>query len=54
MKKVKDLPLNERPREKLLEKGALSLSDQELLVISAIYRQLRLPKNIVISFRHLH
>ena len=33
MKKIKDLPLNERPREKLLEKGAKALSDQELLAI---------------------
>jgi len=33
MKKVKDLPKNERPREKLLEKGAKFLSDQELLAI---------------------
>ncbi len=33
MKKVKDLPLNERPREKLLEKGAKFLSDHELLAI---------------------
>ena len=33
MKKLKDLPKNERPREKLLEKGARSLSDQELIAI---------------------
>jgi DNA repair protein RadC len=33
MKKIKDLPLSERPREKLLEKGAGSLSDHELLAI---------------------
>ena len=33
MKKLKDLPLNERPREKLLNKGAESLSDQELMAI---------------------
>lgn len=33
MKKVKDLPKNERPREKLLEKGAKFLSDQELLAV---------------------
>jgi DNA repair protein RadC len=33
MKKFKDIPINERPREKLLEKGAKSLSDQELLAI---------------------
>ena len=33
MKKIKDLPINERPREKLLERGASSLSDQELLAI---------------------
>ena len=33
MIKIKDLPANERPREKLLEKGAKTLSDQELLAI---------------------
>jgi len=33
MKKIKDLPLNERPREKLLEKGASALADHELLAI---------------------
>ena len=33
MKKIKDLPLDERPREKLLKKGAESLSDQELMAI---------------------
>jgi len=33
MKKIKDLPKNERPREKLVEKGAQSLTDQELLAI---------------------
>ncbi|MFQ5753019.1 MAG: DNA repair protein RadC [bacterium] len=33
MKKVKDLPLNERPREKLLEKGAQALTDNELLAV---------------------
>lgn len=33
MKRIKDLPANERPREKLLEKGAEALSDQELLAI---------------------
>ena len=33
MKKIKDLPINERPREKLLERGARFLSDQELLAI---------------------
>ena len=33
MKKIKDMPQNERPREKLLEKGAGFLSDQELLAI---------------------
>mgnify|MGYP001175234259 CR=1 FL=1 len=33
MKKIKDLPINERPREKLLNRGASSLSDQELLAI---------------------
>ena len=33
MKKIKDLPFNERPREKLLEKGAKALADHELLAI---------------------
>jgi len=33
MKKIKDLPKNERPREKLLANGAGSLSDQELLAV---------------------
>ena len=34
MKKIKDLPKKERPREKLLEKGARTLSDQELLAVT--------------------
>jgi DNA repair protein RadC len=33
MKTIKDLPIHERPREKLLKQGASSLSDQELLAI---------------------
>ncbi len=33
MKSIKDLPKHERPREKLIEKGAHTLSDQELLAI---------------------
>jgi DNA repair protein RadC len=33
MKKIKDLPTRERPREKLLEKGSKFLSDQELLAV---------------------
>lgn len=33
MPKIKDLPLEERPREKLLEQGANELSDTELLAI---------------------
>ena len=33
MKKIKDLPLHDRPREKLLKRGASVLSDQELLAI---------------------
>ncbi len=33
MKKLKDLPSGERPREKLLERGAGVLSDQELLAV---------------------
>nr|VFJ69075.1 MAG: DNA repair protein RadC [Candidatus Kentron sp. FW] len=32
-KKINDIPLNERPRELLLMKGAMSLSDQDLLAI---------------------
>ena len=30
--KIKDIPQNERPREKLLEKGAKYLSDEDLAV----------------------
>ena len=33
MKRIKDLPAHERPREKLLERGAEALSDQELLAV---------------------
>ena len=33
MKKIKDLPIHDRPREKLLKRGASVLSDQELLAI---------------------
>ncbi|MCP4721722.1 MAG: hypothetical protein GY860_19860, partial [Desulfobacteraceae bacterium] len=33
MKKIKDMPNRERPREKLLAAGAQSLSDTELLAI---------------------
>ena len=33
MKSIKDLPINERPRERLINKGAGNLSDQELLAI---------------------
>ena len=33
MLKVKDLPLDDRPREKLLLRGASSLSDSELIAI---------------------
>jgi len=33
MKKIKDLPLHDRPRERLLKRGASILSDQELLAI---------------------
>ena len=33
MKTIKDIPIHERPREKLLEQGASFLSDQELLAI---------------------
>lgn len=31
--KIKDLPIDERPREKLLQKGKESLSDEELIAI---------------------
>ena len=31
--RIKDLPVQDRPREKLLRKGAASLSDQELLAV---------------------
>ncbi|MGA1824790.1 MAG: RadC family protein [bacterium] len=33
MKKIKDIPLSDRPREKLLKQGASYLSDKELLAI---------------------
>lgn len=33
MRTMKELPIDERPREKLLKQGASSLSDQELLAI---------------------
>ncbi|MCF7911830.1 MAG: DNA repair protein RadC [Candidatus Cloacimonetes bacterium] len=33
MTKIKDLPENERPREKLLDKGSKFLSDEELLAV---------------------
>jgi len=33
MKKIKDIPANERPREKLLARGAKALADHELLAI---------------------
>ncbi len=33
MKRIKDIPLADRPREKLLHSGSSSLSDQELLAI---------------------
>lgn len=33
MKSIKDLPKNERPREKLIEKGAQALADNELLAV---------------------
>ena len=31
--KVKDLPPEEKPREKLIKKGAQTLSDEELLAV---------------------
>ena len=33
MNKIKDLPKNERPREKLLDIGVQNLSDCELLAV---------------------
>ena len=33
MKKIKDIPMQDRPREKLLRKGAKALSDQELIAV---------------------
>ena len=33
LKSISDIPQNERPREKLIEKGAKTLSDKELLAI---------------------
>jgi DNA repair protein RadC len=33
MKSIKDIPIHERPREKLLKQGAAFLSDQDLLAI---------------------
>jgi DNA repair protein RadC len=33
MPRIKDLPKHEMPREKLIEKGAISLKDKELLAI---------------------
>ena len=32
-KKIHDIPKQDRPREKLLRKGASALSDQELLAV---------------------
>lgn len=33
MRKIQDIPISDRPREKLLTKGASSLSDRELLAV---------------------
>ena len=33
MKRIKDIPKDERPREKLVKKGAQALSDVELMAI---------------------
>jgi len=33
MKKIKEMPIQDRPRERLLQKGAEALSDQELIAI---------------------
>lgn len=33
MPKIKDIPIHERPREKMVEKGATNLKDKELLAI---------------------
>lgn len=36
---ISDWPVNEKPREKLLQKGAASLSDAELLAIFSVQAQ---------------
>jgi DNA repair protein RadC len=33
MKKISDIPIHDRPREKLQQKGAVALSDPELIAI---------------------
>jgi DNA repair protein RadC len=55
---IRDWPTNERPREKLLEKGAASLSDAELLAIllrtgRAGHSALDLARDVLASFQSL-
>lgn len=45
MPKIKDMPIHERPREKLLEKGSVNLKDKELLAI--LFRTGRKGKNAI-------
>src|ERR1700722_12626640 len=55
---IRDWPSDERPREKLLEKGAAALSDAELLAIllrtgTSGHSALDLARNVLKSFRSL-
>ena len=55
---IRDWPRDERPREKLLDKGAAALSDAELLAIllrtgTAGHSALDLARNVLTSFQSL-
>ena len=55
---IRDWPADERPREKLLEKGAAALSDAELLAIllrtgTSGHSALDLARNVLASFQSL-
>src|SRR5271156_1887065 len=55
---IRDWPVDERPREKLLEKGAAALSDAELLAIllrtgTAGHSAVDLARAVLASFRSL-
>jgi DNA repair protein RadC len=55
---IRDWPQSERPREKLLEKGAAALSDAELLAIllrngTPGHSALELARDVLVSFRSL-